>query len=112
MRIIYFSHIYVKMPKFLFEPDVKTEVFQVFTTEYDQLGEKYIKWDTAYIEGKETLYYPLPKGKLIVIELLTNHPVKKISQLWQTIRRWTPQKEKYYRSAIGQEAKIICRKSP
>jgi hypothetical protein len=25
---------------------------------------------------------------------------------WTTIRRWTPQKEKYYRSIIGEEVKI------
>lgn len=85
-----------------------TEVFQIFVVDAKELGERYIKWDTAYYgKNDQVEYYPLPKGKLIVIYLLTSNELLKEAFSWQTIRRWTPGKEAYYRNLIGQEVEII-----
>ena len=106
MNKITFSHTYNKMPPGSLKG---TRILEVFTTTKKDLSDDFIKFDTEiktfqdpiseYIEPKK--YYPLPDGKLIVILLLTgNH-------LWQTVRRATPEKEKYYRSLRGQEVEIV-----
>lgn len=97
----------MKMPMKDLMQNGKHEVFQIFVCDYKELGEKYKKWDTAFTNEKGELeYYPLPKGKLIVISILTSSAELKEAFNWNTIRRWTPQKEKYYRSLIDQEVKI------
>lgn len=86
-----------------------TEVFQIFVVDRKELGDRYVKWDTAFFtDSGEVAYYDLPKsGKLIVIYLLTSNELFKEAFSWQTIRRWTQWKEKYYRDLIGKEVEIV-----
>lgn len=98
MRKIKFSHIYHKMPKDLSAP---TMLMAVFTADTKEFGELFVKWDTLILNDEEGVdFYDLPKGKVLVLLLIT------IEQVWTTIRRWTPQKETYYRSLIGQDLEV------
>lgn len=115
---IKFSHYYYKMPQKGILETAITNVFQIFVCDYKELGEKYKLWDTAVFNPNynndplspaydtKIKHYPLPKGKLIVIYLLTAHEGSEQAFNWQTIRRWTPQKEAYYRSLIDREVKV------
>lgn len=86
----------------------RTEIFQIFVCDVKDLGERYIKWDTAYYgQHGKVEYYPLPTGKVIVIYLMTSNEALEEAYTWQTIRRWTPKKEDYYRNLIGQEVEIL-----
>lgn len=104
MNKIKFSHEYCKMPeccKLRLNP--KAKLIQLFTTDSDNLSKSFIYYDTEKTRGEN---YLLPKGKLIVLLLLTYDKTIEDFVLWTTIRRWTPKKEKYYRSKIGEEFEI------
>ena len=100
MNKISFSHCYLKFP----ESRVAT-LLQVFVVDFKDLTEAFKKYDTEYWkqasgESPTTLErYPLPEGKLLVLLL-------QAEKLFTTIRRWTPQKEKYYKSQEGLQFKI------
>ena len=104
MKQIKFSHIYFKMPK-----GDKADLIQIFVVDKKELSEIFLDYDTTYSEytddnktGIATVgHYPLPNGKLIVLLLNTN------GKVWTTIRRWTPEKEKYYRECIGETFEIV-----
>lgn len=100
MNQIKFSHIYNKFP-----PNWNTEatmLLQVFITDKKELSEDFIRYDTGYATfAKAAEYYPLPEGKLLVLMLLTG------KNLWQTIRRYTPEKEAYYKSLQGRAIEIV-----
>lgn len=96
MCSIRFSHFYNK-----FRPidlETKTYLVQIFIVDRKELSEDFIDYDTLIDDTGD--YYKLPAGKLMVLILLTSN------RLWTTIRRWTPWKEKYYRSLIGKEVEI------
>lgn len=97
MNTIKFSHRYTKMPA----DTSRTRLLQVFVCDRKDLGELFVNYDTAYSEGS----YELPKGKLIVL-VLQSFNGRFFGDLWTTIRRFIPYKEKYYRSLLGQEVKI------
>ncbi len=111
MRTIKFSNRYSKFPRILIGKNGKLSYFsktfliEVLNVNLEDLSVPFIAYDTSYwnpIEGR----YKLPKkGKYMVLMLRTN------GELWTTIRRWTPQKEKYYKSLIGQEVKIEIKDS-
>ena len=95
MAKIKFSHHYQKMPAFLFG----TTLIQIWVTDLSELTNRFIEYDTMILGGQD--FYKLPaKGKFMVLFLCTG------TTLWTTIRRWTPRKETYYRSLIGQEVEI------
>ena len=113
MNRIKFSHKYYKMP---YMADNKTKLVQMFIEHSDNFSKEFIEYDTKIRpEG----YYKLPKNKYIVLLFLneitalpSGKPYSKDIEfvgynLWTTIRRWTPQKEKYYRERIGQEFEVI-----
>lgn len=107
MNIIKFSHWYEKMPSGK-EWQAPTTLMAVFLCNREELGELFVKYDTLFWDGivpgitrdRTAYFYELPKGRLMVLLLITHNKV------WTTIRRWTPQKEKYYRSIVGQDVKI------
>jgi hypothetical protein len=66
----------------------------------EQLSPEFIEYDTKYDGGN----YPLPEGKLILLFLITR--TEKLVYCWTTVRRWTPDKEEYYRKHLGEDAKI------
>jgi hypothetical protein len=88
---IKFSHFYYKMPPGYQSSRLK----DVEIVNLEDLDKGFIEIDTKIIGGGN---YPLPKkGKYMILWLesqLTKLP-------WQTIRRWTEEKERYYRKYIG-----------
>lgn len=92
MPKIKFSHKYFKMPEPIQSGLCNTaQLLAVLNTTKDQLKGEFINYDTLAVTGDK---YELPEGRLMVLLLLS-------SELWTTVRRWTPEKEKYYRSNIG-----------
>ena len=96
---IKFSHRYKKMPLGV-DTFCESIVLDIEVTHFDGLTLDFIKYDTEYDGG----FYELPKTKLLVIQILTE------GIRWTTVRRWTPKKEKWYKSLIGKEVKIIILK--
>lgn len=94
--VIIFSHHYKKMPAGV-ATFCESFVCGIEVTHYNDLTPDFIKQDTEYEGG----FYPLPKGKLLVITIFTEG-VK-----WTTVRRWTEKKEKYYIGLLGKEVHII-----
>ena len=97
---IKFSYEYTKMPEFLSDNFNEAELLAVFFGDRNDLHKDFVEYDTEYWENGEKGNYPLPQGKLLILLLKTD------TILWTTIRRWTPQKEKYYRSNVGEIFKI------
>jgi hypothetical protein len=77
----------------------KAILLQVFKTHYRDLSNVFIAYDTEILHSHD--HYDLPKTYVLVLFLIADD-----GKTWTTIRRWTPQKEKYYRSITGQEVKI------
>ena len=96
MQTITFSHRYDKMPTNAALSHSTTYLSLVLVVQREELSERFVAYDTAYDGGN----YPLPKGKLLLLCLVT------ANLLWTTVRRWTPRKEAYYRSLVGQPVRI------
>ena len=104
MNKIKFSHEYCKMPIPLppKEHIDHAKLLEVFISDKKELHESFINYDTRIkTDYRKKEYYPLPNGKLIILLLCTD------VEIWTTIRRWTPEKEKYYRSIRGQNVEIV-----
>lgn len=109
MNKIKFSHVYTKFP-FGKTPPFGAELLQVFLTEKNELSEEFIKYDTRTDDGD---YYELPEGKLLILLLRADiwRPKPGI-EAWQkevftTVRRWTLEKEQYYKSKVGEVFEIV-----
>lgn len=98
MNKIKFSHKYYKMP----ESYKISRLAEVTIVNESELSEVFREYDTAIKLSNPTqksIYnYILPKGKLILLLLIAN---RGFGNLWCTMRRWTPEKEQYYRSKKG-----------
>jgi hypothetical protein len=95
MNEIKFSHKYLKFPKdFNFGNAYK--LIHVFVEDSYNLKKDFIEYDTFYAEGEEVKSYKLPVGKVLVL-LFDAHEFG----CFTTIRRLTPEKEKYYKGAVG-----------
>jgi hypothetical protein len=101
MNKIKFSHTYTKMP---FDRE-QTKLLEVFITYKKDLSPEFLWYDTQ-IEGISG-NYKLPDGKLLVLLLLSLQDDSLAWQPWTTVRRWTPEKEKYYRSIRGEMVEIV-----
>ena len=98
MNKIKFSHKYFKMPEAIqLGLCNKAKLLAVINTHRQDLREDFINYDTTTVNHDK---YELPVGRLMVLLLLS-------SELWTTVRRWTPEKEKYYRSLIGQDFEVV-----
>jgi hypothetical protein len=98
MKVIEFSHKYTKFPA-AFELSMLVGVFPL---DLKELSPELREYDTYYHTG----HYDLPQtGQYMLLLFIANGG---IGWLWPTIRRWTPEKEKYYRGSIGEvlECKI------
>lgn len=96
---IKFSHRYDKMP-----PDTllySTVLLHVFVIDASDIGLGFRNYDVTYFENGELGAYELPKGKVLVLLLLSGGLI-----LWTTIRRYIPYKYEYYKSLIGREIDI------
>jgi hypothetical protein len=112
MNQIKFSHIYCKMPTEAdaVTPVAKATLLAVFIVDRKTLSLEFITYDTTYIDGDHLSNYELPKSGNVIILLLQSKPQDSNSELWTTVRRWTPEKEKYYRSGIGSIFEIVVDK--
>jgi len=103
MNKIKFSHEYTKMPV-SYNPAFLMEVLSTTT---EDLSKEFVSYDTTYMDFDglipEIKNYPLPKGKILVLLLLSDAT----KRLWTTIRRWTPEKEAYYRRMRGEQVEIV-----
>ena len=85
-----FSNLYIKMPRG-FERSVLTGLDLV---NLEDLYPAFLEADTAIVVGG---HFSLPsRGRYMILQLDID------GRIWQTIRRWIPQKEAYYRSHIGE----------
>ena len=84
---IKFSHTYSKIPE---NPD-PSRLLETFVVERSDLHRCFVNYDTLIAQGGGN--YSLPKSKLLVLLLLAES-----GELWTTIRRFTEEKETYYRS--------------
>jgi hypothetical protein len=104
---IKFSHRYLKM-KDGFE---RSTLLDVIPVKLEELSIRFLEYDTAYTDAAGNIeHYPLPaKGDYLIL-VLQNHTIDYDGPMWTTIRRRTPEKEKYYRSMIGRV--MICEAIP
>ena len=119
MNIIKFSHNYFKIPYEEWIPNTRltAKILEVLISEKKELSKDFIDYDIGFLEciSKEEQkyrkgYYPLPDGKLLILLLLTTNSSG--AHLWTTIRRWTPEKEEYYKSLRGKVVLIEIEEKP
>ena len=105
-KTIKFSEIYEKMPFYTDSPPTQAVLLEVFKVNSEDLHKRFIEYDTIYFDKKENNwnYYKLPKGEVLV--LLLKSEFDGSVDLWTTIRRFTPQKYKYYKEARGETFNI------
>ena len=102
MITIKFSHKYTKMPFCNDNFGAHTYLTEVEPVNLEDLDPEFIRKDTEISGGG---HYPLPKrGKYMILWLFTTDGLK--AHRWQTIRRWTPEKENYYVSHINEMVNI------
>lgn len=96
MKSIKFSHEYIKMPD-----EVKESMLiEVLNVELSELSKEFLNYDTEATDGST---YKLPESGAYLLLLLYDQTN---CELWTTLRRYTPEKEKYYRGEIGNLFKI------
>jgi len=80
-------------------------LIQIFKCHYNDLSAEFLDYDAQYFVRypNRLARYPVPKTELLVLIFKID------SDIFTTCRRWTPQKEKYYRSKIGEEFKIVIK---
>lgn len=103
MTSIKFSHRYLKQLRGNGKIGYVSHADLLFVVKVklENLPPSFIDYDTTYFVGENDqsfANYPLPKkGDYIVLFLLA----KEDGFIFTTIRRWTPQKEKYYEGLRG-----------
>ena len=114
MPKIEFSHKYLKL-KYVENGD-KALLCGVFKVNLEDLPNFFVAYDTVYVDGMKTKHYPLPrKGKYLLLLFLycqidpAGEPVYSTSILFTTLRKWTPKKEEYYKSKIGEFFEVVVR---
>lgn len=98
---IRFSHDY---PKLWGQKKAELLAVKIILAEVIQANKKLLNYDTKFIT-RDLLeeYYPLPKsGHLLQLVFLGDEGIP-----FCTIRTMTPEKYKYYSSAVGKEFSII-----
>jgi hypothetical protein len=75
-------------------------------THYDKLPAEFRAFDCEYKEygddiHPKTKWYPLSKTDLLLL-LFMGDAVGHKTQLFVTLRRWTPKKQDYYESLVGE----------
>jgi hypothetical protein len=95
-NIIKFSHSYPKLHN-----QEYARLLDVFEIDDTDLNDELKIYDTHWIEEGEEGFYELPKGKLIQLIFYGELRIP-----FCTIRRFTQEKLKYYKSKIGESFKI------
>lgn len=99
MKTIKFSNMYPKLP----DITDRAKLLQCFLIDRDEISPAFLDYDTKYFDVDEyrDKFYPLPKGKLIVLLFLAIEDT-----VFTTIRRYTPSKYDYYKGCEGKDFKI------
>ena len=93
MRVIKFSHRYNKLPTNIKSGD-EVILLEVLNSRFQDLHPAFIRYDATTDKGE---LYPLPKtGSCLVLIFLFK------GDIFTTVRRHTPEKEKYYRGLRGE----------
>ena len=103
---IKFSHEYMKFEDIMLP--FKAVLLQCFRIHKSELSNAFIAYDTTYDGGQ----YELPNTELIVLLLFV--PEREViddvvldSFCFTTIRRFTPQKFRYYKSLEGKTVRVV-----
>jgi hypothetical protein len=99
MKPIKFSHRYAKMLFAEVTNGEPVKLLQALLTERLELSPDFITYDTEFAD--EDGFYPLPNGKLILLIF------RSAKGIFTTIRRWTPEKWKYYRACEGHVFEVV-----
>lgn len=97
---IKFSHWYEKL-NHIYNTNCKHKecvLLAIFKTHRKDLHEQFVRYDTEFWDELSMKHYELPKTDLLVLLFVSN--VNGYS-LFTTTRKWTPQKEQYYKSKVG-----------
>ena len=105
MNKIKFSHDYLLKFPFKDMDGVLCNLLQVLKVHYNDLSDEFKRYDTYYIDGDDEKYYPLPKTDLLILFLAPSR-LYPPAYLFTTIRRWTPKKEKFYKSKVGEQFRV------
>jgi hypothetical protein len=99
---ISFSHEYYKIVAIDRESN---NLLHVFRTHYDKLDKDFIAYDTSYEDKNGKMcFYELPKTEVLVLLFFSKN-----GELFTTIRRFTPEKETYYKSVVGKWFRVIIK---
>ena len=97
MNTIKFSHRYTKLPDTISSGDDVT-LLEVLNSRFQDLHQSFIRYDTTTDTGE---LYPLPKtGSCLVLIFLFQ------GVIFTTVRRQTPEKERYYRGLRGKVLRL------
>jgi hypothetical protein len=102
MLKIKFNHVYDKIPESAYGG--KTYLVGAMRCRKGDFAKRFIDYDTKF--GKR--FYLLPEGELILLMLLTTSG--KDSTLWTTLRKWDPEKERYYNKALNEQIEFVITK--
>jgi hypothetical protein len=99
---IKFSHHYPKL-----HSQTAAHLLHIELRDRSELSEEFVEYDTVYVQAEATFpgvrtgHYDLPNGRLMVLVFLGNNLFP-----FTTVRRWTAEKERYYREGIGRRFDI------
>ena len=97
MNTIKFSHRYTKLPDTISSGDEVT-LLEVLNSRFQDLHGAFIRYDATTDKGD---LYPLPKtGSCLVLIFIFN------DEIFTTVRRQTPEKEKYYKGLRGEVLRL------
>jgi len=98
MNTIKFSHRYTKLPDAINSGDEVT-LLEVLNSRFEDLHPAFIQYDATTDKGE---LYPLPKtgGCLVLIFQFNN-------DIFTTVRRHTPEKERYYKGLRGEVLQLV-----
>jgi hypothetical protein len=104
MNQIKFSHDYFKFAGLQHATAIEHKLLHVFVENTSNFGKDFIDYDTTFYNDatQEKGKYELPKGKVLVLFFFAGY-----DDVFTTVRRWTPEKEKYYKNAVGQMFKVV-----
>lgn len=105
MEQIQFSFRYLKFRHL----DNKSEVtlVGVFPVNLEDLPEDFLHYDTTYTARNGRFKeYALPKQGKYLLLLFLSGQVYDFPFVFTTLRKWTPEKEGYYKSKIGEKFEI------
>ena len=98
MQTINFAGRYLKMPNNAVSGST-VKLLEVFNGRFEDLGEEFREYDARKSSG--CMYNMPKKGDCIVLVLYGRGSEWDSGEIFTTVRRWTEDKEEYYRRGRG-----------